>query len=159
MAVTHQAPCTSREIRGLELYGEHSHSTHWVMYCCPKFPVRHDESMLHLCRTVLCSIRFVADRYMIIYFHGGLLLATPSVSSSWKKLQNFRTPRQPGFLPQVTEGGLDLLDFNLKARHLAQSSLGWFFTAGGMNVPLKEPVSVCWLWRGPRQPFRFIPNI
>lgn len=126
MAVTHQAPCTSREIRGLELYGEHSHSTHRVMYCCPKFPMHDDESMLHLCRTVLCSIRFVADRDMRIYFHAGLLLATPSVSSSWKKLQKLRTPRLPGFLKWLRVE-FTLLDFNLKARHLAQSSLGFFF--------------------------------
>lgn len=155
MAVTRQAPRTSREIRGLELYREHSHSTHWVMYCCHKFPMHHDESMLHLCRTVLCSIKFVADRNMIIYFDAGLLLATPS---SWKKLQKLKTLRLAGFLKWLRVE-FTLLDFNLKARHLAQSSLGWFFTAGGMNVPLKEPVSVCWLWRGPRQPFRFIPNI
>lgn len=128
------------------------------MYCCHKFPMHHDESMLHLCRTVLFSIKFVSGRDMIIYFHAGLLLATPSVSSSWKKLQKLGTPRVAGFLKQLRVEFI-FPDFNAKTRHLTQSSLGCFFMAGGMNVPLKVPVSVCQLWRGARQPLRFIPNI
>lgn len=53
--------------------------------------------MMRLCYTnvgkVLFSIKFLVGGDMIISFDAGLLLATPNVSWSRKKLQKCRTPR------------------------------------------------------------------